>query len=92
MEIYNSADGTVVAAKQWCCFPIDIAWTPGYKYTYTIDLAGGGYQEKNDGSETTETTDLDPVLEDAEIFFVNCTIDAWDTSSIDIPVTPATAN
>ena len=48
-------------------------WTRGYKYTYTIDLAGGGYEEKN-GDDSDE--DLDPVLENQEIFFVDCTVDA----------------
>lgn len=90
MEIQNATDGTVIAADQWCCFPIAIDWNPGYKYTYTIDLAGGGYKEKNDGTDTTETTDLDPVLENQEIFFVDCTIDAWDESDANVtaPVIP----
>ena len=56
-------------------------WTRGYKYTYTIDLAGGGYEEKN-GDDSDE--DLDPVLENQEIFFVYCTVDAWDTSDSNV--------
>ena len=77
MTIRNAADGTVVASERWCCWPVDLNWTPGFRYTYTIDLAGGGYEEENgdDGND-----DLDPVLENQEIFFVDCTVDAWDIS------------
>lgn len=77
MTIRNAADGTVVASERWCCWPVALDWNPGYKYTYTIDLAGGGYEEDN-GDGTDE--DLDPVLEDQEIFFVSCTVDAWDST------------
>ena len=58
-----------------------IQWVPGYKYTYTVDLAGGGYFEKNteDGD-----ADLDPVLEGAEIMFATVTVDAWDESAYTI--------
>ena len=93
MQIQNATDHSVVATDQWCCFPIAIAWNPGYKYTYTIDLAGGGYKEQNDGETEDDghETDLDPVLDNAEIFFVNCTIDTWDETTEDVkaPVTPA---
>lgn len=52
-------------------------WLPGHKYTYTLDLAGGGYYTTNqDASE-----DLDPILENAVIFFLSPTVDEW------IPVT-----
>jgi hypothetical protein len=48
-------------------------WLPGHKYTYTLDLAGGGYYTTNqDASE-----DLDPILENAEIFFLSPTVDEW---------------
>ena len=48
-------------------------WLPGHKYTYTLDLAGGGfYPENHDASE-----DLDPILENAEIFFLTPTVDEW---------------
>lgn len=51
-----------------------LTWLPGHKYTYTVDLAGGGYytQNNNDGDSA-----LDPVLEGAEIKFVTVTVDAW---------------
>lgn len=77
MAIRNAEDGTVVTSERWCCWPVEFNWTPGFRYTYTIDLAGGGYEEENgdDGD-----SDLDPVLENQEIFFVDCTVDAWDIS------------
>lgn len=80
MTIKNAADGTVVASERWCSWPVALNWTPGYKYTYIIDLAGGGYEEKNDDGDE----DLDPVLENQEIFFVDCTVDAWDVSDQNI--------
>lgn len=52
-------------------------WLPGHKYTYTLDLAGGGYYPENqDASEV-----LDPILKNAEIFFLSPSVDEW------IPVT-----
>ncbi len=81
MTVRNAADGTVVASERWCCWPVALDWKPGYKYTYTIDLAGGGYEEKN-GDDTDD--DLDPVLENQEIFFVDCSVDAWDISDRDL--------
>ena len=48
-------------------------WNPGYHYTYTVDLAGGGYYPDNHDTDT----DLDPILEDAEIKFVSVTVDTW---------------
>ena len=49
------------------------SWNPGYHYTYTIDLAGGGYSATNLDSDT----DLDPLLDGAEIRFATVTVDAW---------------
>ena len=59
-----------------------LTWLPGHKYTYTVDLAGGGYYTTNQDSDA----DLDPILENAEIKFVNVTIDSWiDATGIDVP-------
>ena len=85
----NATDGqgTVIAGGTtaspsaiWAIWPISGQWKPGYKYTYTLDLADGGYYDDNtdDGSE-----DLDPILENAIIKFVNVTVDAWDTDTND---------
>lgn len=51
-----------------------VTWNPGYHYTYTVDLAGGGYNPTNVNG-TNEN--LDPVLNGAEIKFVSVTVDAW---------------
>ena len=59
----------------WAVWPIGgYSWEPGKKYTYTIDLAQGGYfeQNNNDGDD-----DLDPILEGSEIKFVSVTVDDW---------------
>lgn len=70
----NDAAGVVVYPKVWAIWPVAINWAPGMQYTYTVDLAGGGYFETNtdDGN-----ADLDPILEDAKIFFASVTVDTW---------------
>lgn len=50
-----------------------LTWLPGHKYTYTVDLAGGGYFTTNQDSNA----DLDPILKGAEIKFVTVTVDDW---------------
>ena len=58
----------------------DITWNPGYHYIYTVDLAGGGYYEKNNDDEAG----LDPILEGAEIKFVTVTVDEWDEANYNV--------
>jgi len=60
--------------NKWAMWPVKFTWAPGNKYTYTIDLADGGYWETNtaDGN-----ADLDPILEGAIIKFVDVTVDTW---------------
>lgn len=75
IENYNgtAAVGTIVDT-QWCYWPITQNWTPGYKYTYTIDVAGGGYMPTDIEGDKI----LDPVLDGAVIVFdADCTIDTW---------------
>lgn len=82
IENYNgaSATGTIVA-EQWCYWPITQAWNPGYKYTYTINVAGGGYEPE----DTDNDGEGDPVLDGAVIVFSpSCTIDAWDPQAVDV--------
>lgn len=55
-----------------------ITWLPGHKYTYTVDLKGGGYYTTNQG--TTDNA-LDPILAGAEIMFASVTVDEWITTS-----------
>lgn len=67
------ADATAVG--KWAIWPIGgYNWEPGKKYTYTIDLAGGGYYETN--QEGTDGN-LDAILEGAEIKFVSVSVDGW---------------
>ena len=74
------ADAT--ANDKWAMWPIGgYNWEPGKKYTYTIDLAGGGYYETNQNSDV----DLDPILEGAEIKFATVTVDGWS----DVEKSPA---
>lgn len=68
---------TATADNQWAIWPVAFSWEPGKCYTYTVDLSGGGYWESNiDGSEDDDTN-LDPILEGAEIKFVTVTVDSW---------------
>ena len=75
----NTTAGETVAdattADKWAMWPIGgYNWEPGKKYTYTIDLAGGGYYETNqDGTDEN----LDAILEGAEIKFVSVSVDGW---------------
>ncbi len=70
------ADAT--ANDKWAMWPIGgYNWEPGKKYTYTIDLAGGGYYETNQDADT----DLDAILEGAEIKFASVTVDGWTEMS-----------
>ena len=81
LTIYNyngSARSNKLVAEQWCYWPCAFTWNPGYKYTYTVDLAGGGYQPGNVDTEVATT--LDKVLGDAIVFSPSCTIDYWVNS------------
>ena len=75
----NDSAGTIIAddgadGAFWAIWPIGgYNWEPGKKYTYTIDLAGGGYYETNQDADA----DLDPILEGAEIKFVSVSVDGW---------------
>lgn len=75
------ADAT--ASGKWAMWPVKFTWEPGKQYTYVIDLADGGYWETNTAGTTS---DLDPVLEGAVIKFVDVTVDAWNTTPGETPV------
>lgn len=70
-DAYIVGDGSNYVTALW---PLPTGtWNPGYHYTYTVDLAGGGYYPDNHiGDET-----LDPILDGAEIKFVSVTVDSW---------------
>ena len=68
---YIVGDGSTYVTAMW---PLTaLTWNPGYHYTYTVDLAGGGYYLDNH----TGDAGLDPILAGAEIKFVDVTVDAW---------------
>lgn len=82
LSIQNKADGNTYLAggsnptnyvtAMWPLGPL--TWLPGHKYTYIVDLAGGGYYTTNQNSDD----DLDPIIAaGSEIKFVNPTIDNW---------------
>ena len=87
MVIKNNTDAgeTVADATtdgKWAMWPIGgYNWEPGKKYTYTIDLAGGGYYETNQDTDA----DLDPILEGAEIKFASVSVDGWADRVYDVP-------
>ena len=75
---YIVGDESNYVTAMW---PIEtITWTPGYKYTYTLDLAEGGYYPDNVEGDAG----LDPILAGSEIKFASVTIDGWDESNIDV--------
>lgn len=82
IENYNGAAATgTIVSEQWCYWPITQAWNPGYKYTYSINVAGGGYEPE----DTDNDKNLDPVLEGAVIVFSpTCTIDEWDPQAVSV--------
>ena len=63
----------------WGIWPITaITWQPGKQYNYTLDIAEGGYYEKNTSAGTG--TALDPIL-GPYINFTTVSVTDWDTSS-----------
>ena len=82
LTIYNYASstrGSQIVAKQWCYWPCSFTWNPGYKYTYTVNLAGGGYQPINCESAATS---LNLVLGNVIVFSPYCTVDNWIVSNV----------
>ncbi len=80
LTFQDATTDAAVVATQWCYWPITQSWTAGYKYTYIIDAAQGGYQPTN--VDETASTDLDKVLEGLEIRFNTSTsIEAWVTET-----------
>lgn len=76
MIIRNATDDATIVAKQWCYWPITTNLEVGKKYTYIVDLAGGGYQPCN--TKTTTNTDLVPVLDGLGIWFSTASsIEEW---------------
>jgi len=81
MTIMSSDDAATIVSEQWCYWPINTEWLPGYKYTYTINAGSGGYQP----TDQNNTAGLDPVLGGTFIWFTpSCTIDTWVERAINI--------
>ena len=73
-DISNHTIADCTADNKWAIWPVSFTWNPGYIYTYTIELSGGGYWESNvNGDNDT----LDEVLDGTEIKFVTVTVDGW---------------
>lgn len=80
LTILNNDDNSTIQANTWAIWPVAYTWVPGKKYTYTVDLGGGGYFKTNDTD-----VDLDPILENAVIKFVTVNVDDWsDASGVDV--------
>lgn len=91
LKIQNTANNAYVLGDastfKTALWPLPATeWDPGKKYTYTVDLAGGGYNPTNvNGTDEN----LDPILNGAEIKFITVTVDDWtDVSGIDVPSAP----
>ena len=89
MKISNwtgSAEGPSLLAEQWCYWPITTEWTPGKRYTYTINAAHAGYQP-TDQDNDKNITPADRVLTLSPIeFAVTCSITPWsDESGVNVP-------
>ena len=81
-ELIAGGGTTASPTTIWAIWPIGgYNWEPGKKYTYTIDLAGCGYYETNQDANA----DLDPILDGAEIKFVNVTVDEWTEVAKSVP-------
>ena len=100
LKIQNKANDAYIAGGDgenswqeaiWPLTPIlsgetNIGWLPGHKYTYTVDLAGGGYYPTNKAGTDEK---LDPILDGAEIKFVTVTVDAWPTTATNTDIANA---
>lgn len=80
LKIQNKENGAYIIGGdddnwQVAIWPLTaLTWKAGHSYTYTVDLAGGGYFPDNKDGTTAK---LDPILEGAEIKFVSVSIDNW---------------
>jgi hypothetical protein len=84
LKIQNKEDGSYIIGSSeafvTAMWPLTaLTWLPGHQYTYTIDLAGGGFNPTNTADNND---DLDPILEGSEIKFVTVTVDNWETTGV----------
>lgn len=77
----TSNDGTYVIGDAnndvWCCWPVDISFTPGTSYRFSVDVSTGGYKEGGpDGGDPESTLDDSNV-----IMFASVAVTAWDSAA-----------
>jgi len=84
IKIFNAANDSVIYSDRenggttaWAIWPATVAFEPGKLYTFTVDLAGGGYYLTNQD----DNEDLDPILEGARIRFASVTVDTWSVQA-----------
>lgn len=89
IKILNRANDAVIysdgaGSSAWAIWPVAFNWEPGKKYTYTLDLAGGGYYEANNDTDA----DLDAILAGAVISFASVTVDEFSAQTPEELVAP----
>lgn len=72
----NNVLADATGDEMWAIWPVSNDWVDGYKYTYVIDVAQGGYKEKG-----TSGQPLVKWLDGAEIFFSSVSVTDWATGS-----------
>ena len=83
-SVYYAGDAVNYVSAIW---PISTntsaqLWTAGTHYTYTVDLAGGGYYETNQATPSGAT--LDRVLNLHQITFATVTVTDWTPSNSNV--------
>ena len=74
VQFTASISSTPYLNQVWGCWPIPTTtWVAGNQYTYTIDIADGGYYETNQNDDTG----LDPILANNVIKFASVTVSSW---------------
>jgi len=92
LKILNRDNDAVIysdgaSGTAWAIWPANFTFEPGKKYTFTVDLCGGGYYETNHDTNA----DLDPILEGAVISFASVTVDDFSSqSAVNLPVSKIT--
>lgn len=77
-NVYNLDDHTFA----WVAVPVDIAWNPGYKYTYVLhfskDGIGKASPDKEGGDPTPGANPGEEIVDNAVPLYFTVTIDEWN--------------